>query len=402
MASSALYQASRLGVNLLAAALLAPAAFGIWNLVVVLQTYTTHATVGLLSGANRRVPLLIGAGRRSDALVVERSALAGSVLVGSAVATFAAIAGLAAGGAWMGAAVLIGALVLSQQLYLCGQVILRGNLDFDRASIQQAALAIAFPIVGIPAVLLAGVDGLLGAQAFAYAAGFILVLWWRPDVRPALDLRLVGSVVKEGAPIMLSGLAFAVMTSVDRWALVSAGTPEQLGQYALASTISASMMFVNVVVAQQLYPRMAHAFGQHGRVDALRDLAREQAMVAGGMVAAMALVLLVVAPVVVPTLFPRYGPSVAAMQVLGIGYAVMAFASGFTNLLVTVGRAGWLLALQAFVAVIGAGLSFAALRLGLGLTGVAGAMLVSFVSLAGGAAVLVARISSQPSRSRAR
>jgi O-antigen/teichoic acid export membrane protein len=381
MLSSGLFQASRLGINLVAAAVLAPTLFGIWNIVVVLQTYTTHGSLGLLSGANRRVPLLLGSGAPEEARLAERTSLGGSLVAGALLAIAAAGIGLLAGGPWRAAGLLIGFGVWAQQLYLCGQVVLRGNLQFDRASAQQLALAAVFPVVGLPGVLVAGINGLIAAQAVAYAVGFVLVLRWRPDLRPALDRRLAFSLIREGAPIMLSGLAFAIMTSVDRWALVTTGRNHELGQYALASTISASMMFVNLVVAQQLYPKMAHAYGMHGRIDAIRGLARRQGLIAGGLVFLMAIVLIVVAPLVVPRLLPAYASSVGAMQVLAMAYTILALASGFTNLLVTIGRAWLLLILQVATGALGGLLGILALRAGLGLTGLAAAMLVSFAVL---------------------
>jgi hypothetical protein len=66
-------------------------------------------------------------------------------------------------------------------------------------------------------------------------------------------------------------------------------------------------------------------------------------------------------------------------------------ASGFTNLLITIGLAWTLLVLQIATAIIGTTLSVLALSAGLELTGVALGTSVSFAALLAGAAILAWR-----------
>jgi len=381
MTSSVLYQASRLGVNLVAASLLAPATFGLWGLFVVSQTYTTYGSVGLISGANRRIPLLLGSGSSAEVSDVERTALAGSVGAGALLAIGGAAVGLALGGPWQTAGILLGLGAFTQQLYLFGQVILRGHLEFNRASIQQLILAVAFPFLGLPALWWWGVNGLIGAQAVAYLLGFGLALRWRPELRPAWSAPLGASLIREGAPIMLAGLAFAGMTSVDRWVVLAFAGQTALGQYALASTISSSMVFVNLVIAQQFYPRMAHQFGAGRDAAQLLRVARDQSLAAGILSLPIALGLVAVAPLVITRLYPQYSPSVGATQMLGLAAFVLALASGYTNLIVTTGHAWQLFALQIVAGFIGGIVGAIALQAGLGLSGVGFAMLIAFAFL---------------------
>jgi O-antigen/teichoic acid export membrane protein len=402
MISSALFQASRLGVNLVAASLLAPAMFGLWGLFVVSQTYTTYGSLGLISGANRRIPLLLGSGSAAQVAEVERTVLAGSVGAGAILALGGAVVGLALGGPWQTAGILLGLGAFTQQLYLFGQVVLRGHLEFNRASSQQFILAVAFPFLGLPALIWWGVNGLIAAQAAAYLLGFGLAWRWRPELRPAWSGRLGVSIIREGAPIMLAGLAFAGMTSVDRWVVLAFAGQAALGHYALASTISSSMLFVNLVIAQQFYPRMAHQFGA-GRDGAhLLKVAREQSLAAGLLILPMALGVLILAPLVIPRVYPQYTPTVGVTQVLGLAAFVLALASGYTNLLVTVGHAWQLFVLQIVAGVIGAILGVLALQAGWGLPGVGIAMLVAFGWLGLAAWFMarrgVVRMTADPSR----
>lgn len=391
VASSASYQASRLGVTLVAAAVVAPVAFGVWGVATVILTYSTHATIGVLSGANRRIPILLGRGTPSEAVAVEQAAFGGAAACGIALALATAAWGWAIGGEWATVGLLLGIAAGAQQFYLLGQVVLRGRLEFNRASVQQFTLAILFPLAGLPGLAVAGVEGLIAGQAFAYAAGAMLVWRWRADLRPALDAPRLRSLVVEGAPIMLSGLIVAGMTSVDRWVVLSWSGREALGQYSLAATLASAILFISLVVAQQFYPAMAQRYGAGTDSRALLSMARRQGLTAVVLAAPIAALLAVAAPMVIAQLYASYAASIGALQVLSLAYVALAFTSGYTNLLLTLGRAWQLVVVQGVVAGLAAVLSSIALLTGLGLVGVAWAMLGAFLTLGVSIIVLARR-----------
>ncbi len=373
------YQGARLVVQVIAAAILAPADFGIWGLVVVILMYTTHANLGILSAANRDIPILLGAERASDAERVEGLALGGSIMAGVVAAILAGIAALAAGGGWTAIALPLVAAILAQQVYLAFQVSLRARLDFFVAGAQQSSLAVAVLVGGTALVLAAGLVGLTWAQALAFALGVVIVLPVRRMARARVEVSGLGELVRVGAPIMLSGLAYVGATTIDRWVVAATGDADDLGAYALASTLGAGLLFLSLLVAQQAYPRMAMAYGAGASPAALRRLAVLQGGIAALVVAIPAVVLIVGAPIVIPWLLPAYEAATAPLQVLSLAYLVLAAGSGFSNLLVTVGRAWSLLVIQLATMVLGAVLGVVAMGAGIGLVGVAGAMLVAYV-----------------------
>jgi len=126
------------------------------------------------------------------------------------------------------------------------------------------------------------------------------------------------------------------------------------------------MLFVNLVIASQFYPRMAHQFGAGGDAVQLLKVAREQSLAAGLLILPMALGVLILAPIVIPRVYPQYTPTVGVVQVLGLAAFVLALASGYTNLMVTVGHAWQLFVLQILAGVMGAVLGVVALGARLG------------------------------------
>ena len=339
--STVLFQGSRLGVGFIAAAVLTPAQYGAWGLVLALLSYGVYANLGILSGANREIPRLLGSGAASEAKRVEDAAF-GATLVASA---FILILGLPAVFAIPGRGVDVRVLAVTavalQQLYLFYQTSLRSRLEFNRASLQQALLAAAFPLASVPILWLIGVAALVVGQGVAFATGAVLV-WaaWRRRLRPSFDAAAIRHLVAVGMPIMVAGVVYAILTTADRWLTLWLLGDAALGAYTLATLISSALLLLALVVAQQLYPRMAMRFGANGTAAAVWPMARQQGVLVLALLLPAVVLIVALTPLAITTWLPSYREAIPAVMMLPFGFLILAAGSGFMNLLVTVGRSG--------------------------------------------------------------
>ena len=384
LSSTGALQASRLGLNLVAASILPVAAFGTWGLIQALVLYTTYANLGILNGANRSIPIHLGRGDADSARNEERSAFGGSLLTG-------AVAGLLFGGmTWLwtsntALAFAVGVLIGCQQPYLFYQVALRSRMQFDRASVQQLVPGLGLPILGLPLLLVYGLTGLTLAFGAVYFAGAIIPwLAWRRSLTPDLDLGRLAALMRSGIPIMISGLLFGVLISLDRWVILAVLGNEALGVYTLAAILTGGLQLVFVVLAQQFYPRVARDFGRDGNTPALFRAALRISALSSAAVLPFALLLAVVGPILALS-FPAYGGVAAVLPVLAAGSVVLAFSNGFTNLLVALGRYPALLGVHLLAIGIGGGSALGGALGGFGMVGVASGMVAGFAALAMGA-----------------
>ena len=390
-ASTAAFQATRLGCGLIAAAVLTPSEYGLWGLFLAMLGYTVYANLGLLSGANREIPILVGSGRASDADQVERSAYGGTIVVAGSllivVTIFAFVRPLSP---WLAAT--FGAALALQQFYLLGQVVLRSQLRFNAASIQQLVLAIAFPLVALPLLPKLHVAALVAGQTLAYALGFaVVLLLWRRDLRPDFSPHLIANLAKAGLAIMGGGLIFAVLTTVDRWMtllLLGAGA---LGQYTVAALLASGMLLLAQVVSQQFYPRMAMAYGRPVSGRELLRMAVRQSEVVFALLAPVVVVIALVGPWAISIWLGNYAAGIPALLTLLAAYLVLLCGTGFWNLLIVVGRANLYAACQAAAILVQVPASFVFVQLGWGLMGIAMAAATSFACLTGAGAVAAVR-----------
>lgn len=373
---------------MIAATLLAPDRYAEWGIALAILGYSVYSNLGLASGLNRELPRLLGEGRVEEAGDVERAALSGSLL--TAVLGWPLVAGLGLVGnlsPLMIVSIAVAAGV--QQFYLFAQTALRARLRFNRASAQQIVLALAFPAVAVPMISLVGVAGLAIAQilAFAIGAAFSGKALFRPDWSgvPGRLARLS----RIGVPIMLGGLLFAVVTTLDRWLVLTYLGDEATGQYTLAALIGSGALLLSMVLAQQFYPRMAHALGGGASQRQLFRMGMMQTAAAVLLVGPLALALLVLAPEIA-RIAPTYASSADALRVLAIGFLPLVASSGAANFLVVTGHPRRYLSV--LVGAIGTEVLLASQLTEFGLVGVALAAACAYGYLLLGASIMAIRV----------
>jgi O-antigen/teichoic acid export membrane protein len=328
-------------VNLVAAAALGPALFGTWVLLTLLMQYLTVLSLGVPNGAGRQIPYELGAGRPEAAALAEDVSLTLTLTTGGLAAIVGVMLGIVliepASPDRLGTAILLGASLASQQLFFVQQVWLRSRMAFGAAALQLSAVGVTFLVAGV-ALVWWGVAGLMGAQIISQLAALVLagrLLVRRPRLRwePATARR----IIEVGTPIMLAGLAFSLLTSIDRWLVLSFLGIEAVGLYGIVGIAVSGSLVVATIVSQQFYPRIAYAYGEGRDPRHLLSLARQQGLVAGVVLGISVVPVVAVASLVIPVCLPTYVAALAPLAVALTGVVIYALSSGYANLLNSVG-----------------------------------------------------------------
>jgi O-antigen/teichoic acid export membrane protein len=375
------FQGGRLALNLIAAALLGPEAFGTWTLFILLVLYSNFLSLGITNGAGRQVPYLLGAAQAHEAARAEDvTFLCTAISAGMAAAIALAIGPfiLESGDATGAMVALFGIAVLLQQFFLLQQVLLRSRFRYRPAALQQVVLGITTIVAGLPLLLKFGLVGLAAGQVVVYVGGLALagrMLVRQP--RPIWDPAIARGLVVVGLPIMLAGLLFVLLTTVDRWLVLTFLGREQLGYYGLVGIAVSGILLLPGIVSQQYYPRMAfaHGAGRGGRE--LLNLVGQQSRVSVAIVAGGAVLTAAVSVIGIPQFMPAYQQAVLPIVVVLFGLVVYGLGSAYGDLLNVIGAQRRYLAIQSFALVVTVALSLLFLLGGAGIVGVATATTVS-------------------------
>jgi len=370
-----IYQAGRLAVNLVAAAVLGPATFGTWVLFTIALQYLAILSFGVPNGAGREIPYQLGAGRPEVADLAEDVSLAGTLATG----ILAGVAGFVVALVVLEpstpnlllTAGLLAAAILTQQLFLLQQVLLRSRLAFNAAAFQLAVVGGVVLVAGLLLVQF-GVAGMTGAQVASQVAALALagrLLRRRPTLR--WDTGVAKRLVAVGFPIMLAGLAFSLLTTVDRWLVLAFVGRDAVGVYGLVGIVVNGFLVVATVVGQQFYPRIAFAHGEGRSGSELLAIAREQGSIAAAVLGVAIIPTLAVAWLAIPAFLPEYEGALEPLTISLFGVLIYAVSSGFGNLLNSVGAQRQYLAVQLVAIFADIAMAVALLRAGFGLSGVA-------------------------------
>ena len=390
-AGTFVYQGGRLFLNLMAAAVLGPEAFGAWTLILLLVLYSNFASLGISNGAGREIPFLLGAGRPEDAARAEDVTVLGVGASGLVAAVIALGVGpfiLGDASATFPVVVLFSIAVLLQQFFLLQQVLLRSRFRFRPAAAQMLVLGIFTLLVGLPLLAL-GLLGLAIAQVAVYVVALLLAtrLLARAP-RPAWDREIAQRLVSVGLPIMLAGLLFGLLTTVDRWLVLLFLGRIQVGYYGLVGIAVSSLLLLPGIVSQQYYPRLAFTHGAGLGGKALLAFATRQSLISGAFVAVAALPTALVAWLAIPRFLPAYQDAVVPLLIVLVGLGVYGLGAAYGDLLNTIGAQRQYLAIQVLALAVNISLSVLLLHAGMGLAGVATA---TTTSMALYAVLLIAR-----------
>ena len=370
--STVLLQASRFGVNLFAAKRLGPETFGFWYVLNLALAYGGLAHLGVINAMNRDVPVFRGKGDAAKVRLIQ-SVSVGVLLVSTVVAGVVMVVSLAFLEHIPRAplAALIALFVVTQPYFFL-QVYLKSDGQFERLSFQQLLLALLFPLGVVPLTIGYGLSGFIVGQALVTLLISLFVLrTWTFHLRPVFNVQETLRLIRVGLPIMLVGLMYTLLTTADRWVITALLDVKRLGYYSLAIMVLGVLSLIPLVIAQQMYPRMAEAWGRTNDArDVLRWALRQTGM-ALAFTAPLILVLYFAAPPLIKTFLPAYAEGVAPVKIILFGPLFLALSGGFANLLNTLDKQVYYLVVQAAALVVNVGLNIMFVREGMGISGVA-------------------------------
>jgi O-antigen/teichoic acid export membrane protein len=388
--STILMLAVRFGMSLLVARHVGPDAWGIWAIFSLVIAYFPNVHLGSLNAMNREVPILKGAGSLEQVKKVRANVLSfmlvGSLLGGIGVCGYAlawAKPSLSSG------LLLIVPLLILNQFWIWVQFALKSDNRFVQLGQQQMVFTLA-SLACLPLAFGFGLEGFVLAQVIATATTLIWAYFTRSfEMVWRLEWPEVFRLMKIGVPILIVGLLFTLLTTLDRWLIAGHLGLKSLGLYAFAMTLTMVVQIAPGMVADQVYTRMLEAWGATRNVGVVRSWMWRQILISLAAVFVTGLVSILILPILIRAFFQDYIPSLEPFRVLVLYPVGLALSAGPANLLNTLGFQYQYLLVQALALPVLWLLGSLMLTWGLGMLGVAWALVLTFV-VYGAALILLA------------
>lgn len=374
LATTVFLQGSRFLLNLLSAKWIGPEQFGIWNALSPLLVYGTVFTFGVPNAMNREVPLLRGRGKNDEAQCIVNVAFSHMLVVSSISGFIIILASLLSRDHFNFPHLLMGFAFLfaSNNMYIYFQALLKCNLQFREMSIQQLISGILSLALPLAITYYYGLNGFIYGQAIVNTIMCLLIFKTSSiNFRWSLKLRSIVSLSQIGFPIMLVGLLYSILLTLDRWIILTRLGVLHLGYYTIAILTNSTVSLIPLTIGQQLYPRMAFEYGKTSSIKQLIPIIYRQTRMATAFTIPIIVGLFMILPYFTQHFLPQYTNGIKASRIILIGLFFLPFGGGVANFLNTINKQLYYLLIQFFAVIINLTFSIYLTACGFGLEGVA-------------------------------
>ncbi len=323
---------------------LLPEETGIWQTLVLAQSYFAFAQLGFFNGLNREYPFWIGRGDPGKARTLAAAAqLQAIVCALLALVAFSVALLFTDSDKWMKGLLTMGVVTASgfYREYLAATYrTTRAFADLARIYWIHAALLLGT----VPLVYWLHFDGLCIRLAVLGLAVVFLMHRRRPvRVRPGWNRPSVKTLLSAGAPLLALSYLVTFSNGFDRLILLAEVGVVAVGLFAPALAIKNAMNALPAAVNQYISPRLSQRLGA---MDDPKSLWGTSWRATGATCLAMVPVVVIgwfLLPPLISTFFPRYEASILPAQLmlasglftgLGAGTAVLGSLKAWTALCV--------------------------------------------------------------------
>jgi len=371
--SSIIKHGSGFMVTVIVAKILGPTRFGLWNILSLLIAYSSIVHLGVINAMNRDVPFFKGQGNLQKVDEIRRVSL-GFILVStvSACTVMAIVTMFIKDTAFKSSLRFMILLFSCIQIYNYLEIYLKSDKRFNMISYQQFIFDITYPLIAIPLAVAYGLPGyILGRSIVVFIVALVIIKLVPFDLRPRFCWQETIRLIRVGFPIMSAGLLYGLLTTVDRWVIISFLSVKELGYYSPAIMVMSFLMMIPMIIAQQVYPRMSETFGSTSSYIGLKKWIFRQSIMALIITALLVIPAYFIFPFIVHKFLDAYVPGITAMKIILIGQLFLPLTGGLGNFLNTVSKQVYYMAVQGLAVLANLLFSIIFVKMGLGINGVA-------------------------------
>ena len=330
-------------------AFVSPLEYGMYSACLLLQTYMSYLQLGTLNAFNRDYPQRVGAGEKEKCEQYRNT-------VFSFLLTVFLLAGFLA----IGIVLIVSKVRCIDVRYTIGLILMvvitidtkienygsyRCRIDkgFKYISFTISAELLSVPIsfflvrdVGYYAIFINSILAMIIGVVFYYNSSF-------KDFKYVLDKELLFSIVKTGMPLLISGLIWTVVNSIDKFVILGFINTEALRVYGIAQNAFTYMILIPTAMSQIFLAQMGKEYGRREDVNVLSAVSMKFSAILAAVTSMIALIAYFFLPVLVDSFMPSYSDGVAASQILILGLSIYAATLINGNILTILKKNGALL-----------------------------------------------------------
>lgn len=316
---------------------------GIYSTCLLAQTYMNYAQFGVLNAYNRDYPQALGRKDMAEAGKLKNTAMTFMLMIYALIfVVFEAWVLIyyhdAIGNDTYGTYYAFGyamcpILILLKSFDDMSNSTIKMNGHYNKAAIIGFVRTVIALIIGVIAINVAGYFGLYAMTLASSALGIIMFgsEAYR-GARFSFDFPYMKVMILSGLPLLVNGLIWTIVQSVDKFVILGFLTTEDLGVYSVPLMGFTTMVLVPQTISQVFYIKISHLYGANGDPNELLEKAAYFTRITSLISGAACIFVFYVMPVFVHYFMPMYTDGTTATQILVIGVAIYATTMLYGNI----------------------------------------------------------------------
>jgi O-antigen/teichoic acid export membrane protein len=264
MVVSLLLNLARMFTGLICIRWITPEQMGIWQLMMLIESYLMFARFGIFNSLNRELPFYLGRGRTEKAMKYHDTAEGYAILISLLFLMVLPISLLFYHPpiVYWKECMLVFTAYLPFKFYSGFiELTFRSGRDFRNLAVVQLIL-IVFTILSVWLVYFFGFEGYLARVVVLAFIGLILMSWFRPfRFKADLNLQYLKQLFRMGMPLFASNYGQSVINSFPGMLILIFGNIATLGLYYPVSILMNFGSLVPGIISTYLYPQLSFDFG---------------------------------------------------------------------------------------------------------------------------------------------
>ncbi|MDP8298866.1 MAG: oligosaccharide flippase family protein [Candidatus Tantalella remota] len=356
--------------------LLTPEMMGIWATFLVILNYALFAHLGIFTAVGVRIPYLRGKNEHGEISAIRDTAFTFAAIISVLMMAVLFIASFFFVGKvelYVIFGIRMTALIVAATIfYNFYTVMLRADKEF---SLLSRALVFNSLAMLVFVATLTYFFGLRGIYCAAFLATLISWLYVRSRTgyKMRLNFRLPKAfeLSKVGLPILIVGIAYTILISVDKIMIIKMIGAKELGFYSIAILAFTYTNTFPKLFGIVIFPNMQEAFGETDSREHILGYVKQPALLMAYVFPALLAAAYFAIPVLVQYLLPRYIPGIMSMRILLTGCFFISLAPLAQNFAIAINKQTVLIPITVAAAGLGMGLNYAMIKMGYGINGVA-------------------------------
>ena len=371
---------------------LTPEMMGIWTTFLVILNYALFAHMGVFTAVEVKIPYLRGKKQTGEIQDMRNVAFTVATALSVIITAILFMASFILS-ARLNADVILGirllALIITATLFYNLYItMLRADKGFTLLSKAIVFNSIVMLIFVSVCTYFLKLKGIYLATFFGTLASWLYI---QMKAKYKLKLYINPKVIKDlsviGLPILIVGVVYTVLLSIDKIMIIRMIGPTQLGYYSIAVLALTYVHNFPKLLGIVIFPTMQEEYGKSDSRKRIMEFVKEPTLILSYVLPAALAAAYYAIPMLVYYVLPKYISGIESMQILLLGCFFISLVPLSQNFMISVNKQLILIPITSLAVLLGIGLNYFFIKMGYGIAGVALgtslAYLVYFVSMFG-------------------